>query len=102
MTELSNIVTAEHLSKWYGQVIGLNDVSVTVPPGITGLLGPNGAGKSTLLGVLLGFVAPAAGSVWLESASGRRVSPSPRHFAWAPQSPYLFAGTVGKRGPGKK
>src|SRR4029453_14379318 len=36
------IVAAEHLSKWYGQVIGLNDVTLGVPPGITGLLGPNG------------------------------------------------------------
>ena len=43
------IVTAEHVSKWYGQVIGLNDVTVSVPPGITGLLGPNGAGKSTFM-----------------------------------------------------
>src|SRR6185369_6045515 len=43
------LVTAEHLSKWYGQVIGLNDVNVTVPKGITGLLGPNGAGKSTFM-----------------------------------------------------
>ncbi len=42
------IIVAEKLSKWYGQVSGLNDVSVSVPPGITGLLGPNGAGKSTL------------------------------------------------------
>jgi len=36
------IVTADHVSKWYGQVIGLNDVSLSVPSGITGLLGPNG------------------------------------------------------------
>ena len=40
---MAGLVVADHLSKWYGQVIGLNDVSVTVPPGITGLLGPNGA-----------------------------------------------------------
>ena len=39
------IVAADHVSKWYGQVIGLNDVTLTVPPGITGLLGPNGAGQ---------------------------------------------------------
>ena len=44
-----SIVVAEHLSKWYGQVIGLNDVTLTVPEGITGLLGPNGAGKSTFM-----------------------------------------------------
>ena len=44
----------EHLSKWYGQVSGLNDVTVTVPPGITGLLGPNGAGKSTFMKLITG------------------------------------------------
>ena len=43
------IVATEHLSKWYGQVSGLNDVTVSVPSGVTGLLGPNGAGKSTFL-----------------------------------------------------
>ena len=45
---------AEHLSKWYGQVSGLNDVTVSVPPGITGLLGPNGAGKSTFMKLVTG------------------------------------------------
>ena len=45
----SALIAAEHLSKWYGQVSGLNDVTVAVPRGITGLLGPNGAGKSTLM-----------------------------------------------------
>jgi ABC-2 type transport system ATP-binding protein len=40
---LAPIVSSDRLSKWYGQVIGLNDVTVAVPPGITGLLGPNGA-----------------------------------------------------------
>ncbi len=57
------IVVTEHLSKWYGQVIGLNDVSVRVPPGITGLLGPNGAGKSTFMKLITGQLAPSKGSV---------------------------------------
>jgi len=56
-------VSAEHLSKWYGQVIGLNDVSVTVPSGITGLLGPNGAGKSTFMKVITGQLKPSKGSI---------------------------------------
>jgi ABC-2 type transport system ATP-binding protein len=43
------IIDARNVSKWYGQVIGLNDVTVAVPPGVTGLLGPNGAGKSTFM-----------------------------------------------------
>jgi ABC-2 type transport system ATP-binding protein len=57
------IVSAEHLSKWYGQVIGLNDVSLTVPPGITGLLGPNGAGKSTFMKLTTGQLKPSQGSI---------------------------------------
>jgi ABC-2 type transport system ATP-binding protein len=57
------IVTADHLSKWYGQVIGLNDVSVTVPSGITGLLGPNGAGKSTFMKLITGQLKPSKGSI---------------------------------------
>jgi ABC-2 type transport system ATP-binding protein len=60
---VSAIVTAAHLSKWYGQVSGLNDVTVSVPPGVTGLLGPNGAGKSTFLKVVTGQLKPSQGSV---------------------------------------
>ena len=57
------VVAADHLSKWYGQVIGLNDVSVSVPPGITGLLGPNGAGKSTFMKLITGQLKPSKGGV---------------------------------------
>ncbi len=57
------VVTTDHLSKWYGQVIGLNDVTVTIPGGITGLLGPNGAGKSTLLKLITGQLKPSKGAV---------------------------------------
>jgi ABC-2 type transport system ATP-binding protein len=57
------VVSAEHVSKWYGQVIGLNDVTVTVPSGITGLLGPNGAGKSTFMKLITGQLTPSKGSV---------------------------------------
>jgi ABC-2 type transport system ATP-binding protein len=59
----SPIITAEHLSKWYGQVSGLNDVTVAVPPGITGLLGPNGAGKSTFMKLITGQLKPSKGTV---------------------------------------
>jgi len=57
------IIVADHLSKWYGQVIGLNDVSVSVPGGITGLLGPNGAGKSTFMKLITGQLRPSKGTV---------------------------------------
>src|SRR6188472_2962364 len=57
------IVAADHVSKWYGQVIGLNDVSVNVPAGVTGLLGPNGAGKSTFMKLITGQLKPSKGAV---------------------------------------
>jgi ABC-2 type transport system ATP-binding protein len=60
---MAALVAADHLSKWYGQVIGLNDVSVTVPPGVTGLLGPNGAGKSTFMKLITGQLKPSKGSI---------------------------------------
>jgi ABC-2 type transport system ATP-binding protein len=59
----ASVVVAEHVSKWYGQVIGLNDVTVNVAPGITGLLGPNGAGKSTFMKLITGQLKPNKGSV---------------------------------------
>jgi ABC-2 type transport system ATP-binding protein len=57
------LVQAEHLSKWYGQVSGLNDVTVSIPQGITGLLGPNGAGKSTFMKLMTGQLKPSQGSI---------------------------------------
>jgi ABC-2 type transport system ATP-binding protein len=60
---VTSIIAADHLSKWYGQVIGLNDVSVAVPTGITGLLGPNGAGKSTFMKLITGQLKPSKGSI---------------------------------------
>ena len=57
------IITTDHLSKWYGQVSGLNDVTVALPEGITGLLGPNGAGKSTFMKLVTGQLRPSTGTV---------------------------------------
>jgi len=62
-TVRDSVITADQLSKWYGQVIGLNDVSVSIPPGVTGLLGPNGAGKSTFMKVITGQLRPSKGAV---------------------------------------
>jgi ABC-2 type transport system ATP-binding protein len=71
------IVHAEHLSKWYGQVSGLNDVSVQIPPGITGLLGPNGAGKSTFMKLMTGQLKPSKGVI---SVFGEPLWGNPRVF----------------------
>jgi len=83
------IVAAEHLSKWYGQVSGLNDVSVSIPPGITGLLGPNGAGKSTFMKLITGQLRPSKGQVlvlgepiWDNAALYQRIGFCPEQDAF--------------------
>jgi ABC-2 type transport system ATP-binding protein len=57
------VIAATHLSKWYGHVLGLNDVSLEIEEGITGLLGPNGAGKSTFMKLTSGQLKPNIGTV---------------------------------------
>jgi ABC-2 type transport system ATP-binding protein len=74
---ITPIVAAEHVSKWYGQVIGLNDVTAGIPPGITGLLGPNGAGKSTFMKLITGQLKPSKGSV---TVFGEPIWGNPRLF----------------------
>jgi ABC-2 type transport system ATP-binding protein len=59
----TTIIETTQLSKWYGQVSGLNDVTASIPAGITGLLGPNGAGKSTFMKLITGQIKPSKGSV---------------------------------------
>lgn len=57
------VVKAENLSKWYGNVLGISDISLEITPGIKGLLGPNGAGKSTFLKIIGGQLKPNIGSI---------------------------------------
>ena len=57
------VIELTQLSKWYGEVIGLNNVTATIGSGITGLLGPNGAGKSTLMGLSTGQLRPSKGEI---------------------------------------
>ncbi|MFC6287061.1 ABC transporter ATP-binding protein [Nocardioides sp. GCM10027113] len=59
-------VELDHVSRWYRNVVAVNDVSMTIGPGVTGLLGPNGAGKSTLIALMSGFLAPSTGTVTLD------------------------------------
>ncbi len=61
-------ITIDKVSRWFGNVVAVNDVSMTIGPGITGLLGPNGAGKSTLIHMMSGFLAPSTGAVTLDGA----------------------------------
>ena len=57
------IVRGESLSRFYGMILGLNNVSFSIRPGITGIIGPNGAGKTTLFRLLLGQIRPSSGTL---------------------------------------
>src|SRR5215469_9076578 len=53
----------DNVSRFYGEVLGVNRVTLSIPRGITSLVGPNGAGKTTLLNLMTGLVQPSCGSI---------------------------------------
>src|SRR5262249_36738025 len=87
--EMTPIIEFETVSKWYGNVIGLNNLTVQIPAGVTGLLGPNGAGKSTLLQLATGQLRPSQGQVrvlgqhtWNNAALNRDIGLCPEQDAF--------------------
>ena len=60
---MSGEITLENVSKFYGEVLGVNGVSLSIPPGITSLVGPNGAGKTTLMNLMTGLIQPTRGKI---------------------------------------
>ena len=54
-------ITFDNVSKFYGEILGVNRVSLAIPPGITSLVGPNGAGKTTLMNLITGLLRPTRG-----------------------------------------
>ncbi|MCA2215689.1 ABC transporter ATP-binding protein [Jidongwangia harbinensis] len=56
----------QNVSRWYGNVVAVNDITMRLEPGVTGLLGPNGAGKTTVLHMMAGFLNPSKGTVTLD------------------------------------
>jgi ABC-2 type transport system ATP-binding protein len=74
---MTTVIEARELSKWYGNVLGLSDVTIGIDPGITGLLGPNGAGKSTFMKLITGLLKPSRGEILVK---GRRAWNNPGVF----------------------
>jgi ABC-2 type transport system ATP-binding protein len=62
----TGVVELSTVSRWYGNVVAVNDISMSLHPGVTGLLGPNGAGKTTVLHMMAGFLAPSRGTVTID------------------------------------
>jgi ABC-2 type transport system ATP-binding protein len=56
-------IDLRNVSRWYGNVVAVNDVTMSIGPGVTGLLGPNGAGKSTIMHMIAGFLPPSRGEL---------------------------------------
>jgi ABC-2 type transport system ATP-binding protein len=81
-----NLVELRGVSRWYGNVVAVNDVTMTLEPGVTGLLGPNGAGKTTVLHMMAGFLAPSRGEV--------RIAGQP---SWRNPAIYSTLGLVSER-----
>jgi ABC-2 type transport system ATP-binding protein len=58
-----NLISFANVSRFYGEILGINKVSLTIPPGITSLVGPNGAGKTTLMNLMTGLIHPSQGEI---------------------------------------
>ena len=74
-----------NVSRWYGNVVAINDISISLGPGVTGLLGPNGAGKSTLLNMLAGLLRPSAGTLSILGSTTWRRPELYRHVGLVPE-----------------
>ena len=60
---MSDLIVFEDVSKFYGEILGVNRVNLSIPPGITSLVGPNGSGKTTLMNLMTGLVKPSRGRI---------------------------------------
>ena len=80
-------VELQDVSRWYGNVVAVNDISFVLGAGVTGLLGPNGAGKSTLLHMIAGLLRPSAGrGRHRRRTRSGATRPSTATSAWSPSA----------------
>jgi ABC-2 type transport system ATP-binding protein len=84
------------VSKWYGHVIGVNNLSLSLPTGITGLLGPNGSGKSTLLQLATGQLRPSQGIVKVLGHAPWNNPALNRHIGLCPEQDAFFEWMTGR------
>ncbi len=89
-------IELRNVSRWYGNVVAINDVTVTIGPGVTGLLGPNGAGKSTLLHMIAGFLAPSRGELTVGGAASWHNPDIYRTIGLVPERDSVYAFLTGE------
>jgi len=86
----STVIESRCLSRWFGEVIAVNNLSLTIGSGITGLLGPNGAGKTTLLKLALGLYSPSRGMIRIFGEPPRNNLKVLARIGYCPESDYFY------------
>jgi ABC-2 type transport system ATP-binding protein len=89
-------IELRNVSRWYGNVVAVNDITMTIGPGVTGLLGPNGAGKSTLLHLIAGFLPPSRGEVSVGTTAPWRNAGIYRTVGLVPERDSVYAFLTGE------
>jgi ABC-2 type transport system ATP-binding protein len=89
-------IELRNVSRWYGNVVAVNDITMTIGPGVTGLLGPNGAGKSTLLHLIAGFLPPSRGTLTIGTAAAWRNPEIYRTVGLVPERDSVYAFLTGE------
>jgi ABC-2 type transport system ATP-binding protein len=84
------------VTRWYGNVVAVNDITMTIGPGVTGLLGPNGAGKSTVLHLIAGFLAPSRGTLTVGGRPSWRDPDIYRTVGLVPERDSVYAFLTGR------
>jgi len=92
-----SVLSLDQTSRWYGNVVAVNGISMTVRPGVTGLLGPNGAGKTTIIALMSGFLAPSAGTVTLDGEPVWRRTHAYRTIGLVPERELSFGYLTGRQ-----
>ncbi len=92
----SATVVVRNLSKWYGDVVAVSDVSFHIEPGVTALLGPNGAGKSTTLEMLTGLLAPSQGEIRILGRPARGDTALYHQVGMVPEQETLYPFMTGR------
>jgi len=83
-------IELDKVSKWYGDLVAVSEVSFAIGAGVTGLLGPNGAGKSTTLKMMAGLLAPSAGTIRIAGESVRGKPAVYRRFGLVSETELIY------------
>ena len=88
-------IELRNVSRWYGNVVAVNDITMDIGPGVTGLLGPNGAGKSTILHMRAGFLEPSKGTLTVDGAPTWKNPEIYRKLGLVPERDSVYAFLTG-------